>query len=480
MRKRMDAETKAMQEDLKKMGDNQAKAEMIARIVASKAENDAWQARMDARRARLVAFQARRVAWLTDRMNDQKETMACLEETEARLELEDKPASVDTTPEVAREQEIPLEANLEKIEPNPGETEAVVERQETSNEEVVINSPRACQDERTTCQEPMEPCLEGKEEPPSMELKPEVADEEVQLEDAVVMPVGEPKEEELTEMAETTHRDCEEPKSADMKECQETTVCHEATEAEIEKMEPFDCAIAILKQMIAMTKTNHETIATTDLKGNLEGMECEKPASEDTTPEVANDQEIPLKDAEVVPVGEPGKKRRDRRHLAAERRQRKEQKRTQSKHGRRKGLVATRRGTTCRAVVARRRVLFTKTTRSRLIVATREVPRRATVARRRRDATKKERDDMRGAPRERTPGKRRRAYLQGNTATKASDSRRRLRLRDAETAGGLRWENHGNVIVPKIAKRTTRPSARMRTTKDWTLWRGRPPPKRKK
>jgi hypothetical protein len=37
----MDANTKAMQEDLKKMGDNQAKAEMIARMVARQAENDA-------------------------------------------------------------------------------------------------------------------------------------------------------------------------------------------------------------------------------------------------------------------------------------------------------------------------------------------------------------------------------------------------------------------------------------------------------
>jgi hypothetical protein len=88
--------------------------------------------------------------------------MACLEKTEARIEVEDKPASVDTTPEVAHKQEVPLEANLEKIEPNPGETEAVVERQETSNEEVAINSPRACQDERTTCQETMEACLEGR------------------------------------------------------------------------------------------------------------------------------------------------------------------------------------------------------------------------------------------------------------------------------------------------------------------------------
>jgi hypothetical protein len=61
-------------------------------------------------------------------------------------------------------------------------------------------------------------------------------------------------------MAETTHRECEEPTSADMKECQETTVCHEATEADVEKMEPFDCVLAILKQMIATTRTNQEKI----------------------------------------------------------------------------------------------------------------------------------------------------------------------------------------------------------------------------
>jgi hypothetical protein len=35
--------------------------------------------------------------------------MACLEKTEARLQVEDEPASVDTTPEAAHEQEVPRE-----------------------------------------------------------------------------------------------------------------------------------------------------------------------------------------------------------------------------------------------------------------------------------------------------------------------------------------------------------------------------------
>jgi hypothetical protein len=47
-------------------------------------------------------------------------------------------------------------------------------------------------EETMACQETMEACLECKE-PASVEIKPEVADEEVPKEDAVVMPVGEPR-----------------------------------------------------------------------------------------------------------------------------------------------------------------------------------------------------------------------------------------------------------------------------------------------
>jgi hypothetical protein len=268
---------------------------------------------------------------------------------------------VDTTPEVAREQEVPLEANLEKIEPNPGETEAVMERQETSNEEVAINSPRACQDERTTCQETMEACLEGKEEPASVELKPEVADEEVPLEDVVVMRQDQrhlaaqrrqKKEEELTETVETTHWEREEPTSADMKECQETTVCHEATEADIGKMEPFDRMIAILKQMIAMTETNQEMIATTDLNGKTEKMECEQQASVDMTPEVAQ-QEVPREDAAVMPVRGLRKQRRGRKQAAG--RCKEPEKLNQGICGSREKLAAACRKVSRHATVAWRR-----------------------------------------------------------------------------------------------------------------------------
>jgi hypothetical protein len=71
-----------------------------------------------------------------------------------------------------------------------------------------------------------------------------------------------------------------------------------------------------------MKFNREETMAC---QGNMEArLEAEdKPASVDTTPDVARDQEVPVEDAEVMPVGEPKKRHRDRRHLATVRRQKK-------------------------------------------------------------------------------------------------------------------------------------------------------------
>jgi hypothetical protein len=240
------------------------------------------------------------------------------------------------------------------------------------------------------------------------------------------------------------------------------------------------------------TKDNEEDAMACEEKTEVRLEKKEEPTSVEIKPEVADEREVPVQDAARMPVGEPRKKRRDRRRLAAGRRQeeedlnldarrrRKGQGRAQRKHRCLKNLVAARSGTTCRAVVARRRTLFMETTRSRLIVAAKEVSRRATLARRRRDATKKEGDDARKAPMERTAGKRRRVNPEGNTATKDPDASRQLHLRNVKTAGRLCREDNENAIEPKLAKLTARFSARTRTTKDWTLWRGRPPPKRKK
>jgi hypothetical protein len=225
------------------------------------------------------------------------------------------------------------------------------------------------------------------------------------------------------------------------------------------------------------TKDNGEETMACEEKTEVRLEEEEEPTSVEMKPEVADDQEVPVEDAEVRSVGEPRKRRRDGRNLAAVRRQKKKERNLDAgRHGKQRNSVAARRGATRRAAMARRRILLTETTRSRLIVAVRKVSRRATVARRRRDATKKERDNARRASGERTPKKRRRVGTKGNTARKDPDARRQLRLRNVKTAGRLCRGNHEDVIGPKIAKRTARTPARIRTTKDWTLWRGRPPP----
>jgi hypothetical protein len=53
-------------------------------------------------------------------------------------------------------------------------------------------------------------------------------------------------------------------------------------------------------------------------------LEVREPASADTAPEVAYEQEVPVEDAEVRSVAEPRKRGRDGRNLAAVRRQKRQ------------------------------------------------------------------------------------------------------------------------------------------------------------
>jgi hypothetical protein len=88
-------------------------------------------------------------------------------------------------------------------------------------------------------------------------------------------------------------------------------------------------------------KTSFET-RTKDMKNTREEtMACqektevrlgeEEPTSVEMKPEVAH-EEVPVEDAAMTPVGKPRKRRRDRRHRAAGRRQKKEQKGTLRKN----------------------------------------------------------------------------------------------------------------------------------------------------
>jgi hypothetical protein len=161
--------------------------EVATRLEAIHDKTDANQMRVEPE----TEHQKKMAAWIADTKNDRRETTAFQEA---------------------------MEASLEKMEPNPGEKEVAVGRQEIPNEEVAVHSLNACRNERTACQkatkanpEKMQPIdhttatleqmiamtktkqenveatdLEGNSE----EMECESEHREVPKEEAAVMPVG--------------------------------------------------------------------------------------------------------------------------------------------------------------------------------------------------------------------------------------------------------------------------------------------------
>jgi hypothetical protein len=112
---------------------------------------------------------------------------------------------------------------------------------------------------------------------------------------------------------------------------------------------------AILLPMQVMETSHKEIVAEWKSETEIKTMACqemgapqeEKPTSRDMKPEAAEEREVPVQDAEVMPVGEPRKEgRRNRNH-------RNKKKRTQGNNGCQSRLAAARRGTSHRATVAR-------------------------------------------------------------------------------------------------------------------------------
>jgi hypothetical protein len=99
-------------------------------------------------------------AWITNITDAQKKMTACQEVTRA---------------------------NPEKIEPNSGEEETVMELQEIPKEEVAVHSLRTCRSKTEASQED----TEAKPEPGMMQSVEE--HQEIPKEEATVMPVGEPR-----------------------------------------------------------------------------------------------------------------------------------------------------------------------------------------------------------------------------------------------------------------------------------------------
>jgi hypothetical protein len=66
--------------------------------------------------------------------------------------------------------------------------------------------------------------------------------------------------------------------------------------------------------------------------------------------------------------------------------------------------------------------------------------------------------------------------LEGTNGTRNRDFKEPLRLGNKRTTSGI----YRKTIGLEIVKRAVRISSGMRKVTDWTLWRGQPPPKRKK
>jgi hypothetical protein len=151
-----DADRKADQE--KADANRQADRELLIGIMDENAKSmredvKSGQAEMT---STIRAFHEKMDAWIANRKNDREETIACHDEMEVRIK---------------------------KMEPNPGEKKAVVERQEFSNNEVAVHSQRTCQSKRAVSQGGTET------EPDPRKLQSVEEHQEIPKEKAVVKPV---------------------------------------------------------------------------------------------------------------------------------------------------------------------------------------------------------------------------------------------------------------------------------------------------
>jgi hypothetical protein len=123
----LEVDRKADQEEIKE--------NLLARL---EAKTEANQAKMDIKLKEMseeiksgqAEMRSTVNAWIADMTEDQKERTAC---------------------------QAAMEANPEKMEPNPGEQEATVEWQEIPNEKVAIHERKACQEVTEANPEKMEP-----------------------------------------------------------------------------------------------------------------------------------------------------------------------------------------------------------------------------------------------------------------------------------------------------------------------------------
>jgi hypothetical protein len=207
------------------------------------------------------------------------------------------------------------------------------------------------------------------------------------------------------------------------------------------------------KKMMAMLVAHHErTVASL---GKMDAKDFKAIPEEMET--VTEHEEIPEEDATVMPVGEPRKRRRVC-NLAAERSQ-KMKERTRGKSRFKRKLAAA-----CRKVSRLAKVAWRERNPFRNVQTQRNcgLRKRLTVT------------GIRTTQKGWTFGKRRRVYPEGSTGVKVPNTRRHRRLKNEKTAGRI----FEKTFRLQIAKREDGSSVGSLKIRNWTLWRGRPPPKR--
>jgi hypothetical protein len=135
------------------------------------------------------------------------------------------------------------------------------------------------------------------------------------------------------EEIKTGHKELLAKMEADRKAAQEDLMAkldadRAQTQEFMKTLQAYQAKTGAVLLAIQETETSHkETAAVIETENEVETMACqgmearpeeEKPTSADRKPEAAEEYEVPIEDAEVIPVGEPKKKRRKDRKLVTE------------------------------------------------------------------------------------------------------------------------------------------------------------------
>jgi hypothetical protein len=304
---------------------------------------------------------------------------------------------------------------------------------------------------------------------------------------------------------------------ADRKADQERADADRAQMQEMMKMlQAYQSKTDSVLPAIQVTETSHkETAAVIEPENEVETMACqgmearpeeEKPTSTDRKPEAAKQRKAPAENATVMPVREPKKKRRRDQKLAAEHRRQKTKTSPRENCGPQERLAVTHRGRTDRAKTARKMQADQKMPRRATVarcmigIFRPNTTRRSTVAWHRRNIFRKSTTQGKCGPRHEFAANRNMTIRAGATRCNKNsvgknrtrwrqlmhrEGKKETRIRDLEDQLllGSKWEmnktlRRGN--EREIAKKINTSPTRLQRSKHWTLWKGRPPPKRKK